>query len=294
MRYVTYDKEGEPRLGLLVGSQVMDIAANVPGAPRTMLEMITADAGVAKSVAAAFEAGAPRMALAQCRLLAPLSRPGKIVCLGLNYAAHAKEGGHAVADYPALFLRAATSLVGPDEPMIAPACSTHFDYEAELTVVIGKRCRHVREEDAQGVIFGFTAFNDGSIRDYQRRTSQWTAGKNFDGTGALGPAIVTADEVPFNARGLGIRTRLNGEVMQDSNTDLMIFDVHRTIAILSEIMTLEPGDLIATGTPNGVGHARTPPVWMRPGDRVEVEIDGIGTLGNPIAAEAVVREREIA
>ena len=143
----------------------------------------------------------------------------------------------------------------------------------------------MREDDALEVIFGYTAFNDGSIRDYQRRTAQWTAGKNFDGTGALGPWIVTADELPPGARGLGIRSRLNGRIMQDSNTANMIFSVPKTIAILTEVMTLEPGDLIATGTPEGVGHARKPPVWMRPGDEISIEIDQIGTLTNPVRAE---------
>jgi 2-keto-4-pentenoate hydratase/2-oxohepta-3-ene-1,7-dioic acid hydratase in catechol pathway len=160
-----------------------------------------------------------------------------------------------------------------------------LDYEAELVIVIGKRCRHVTEEAALDVVFGYSAFNDGSIRDYQRRTGQWTAGKNFDGTGAFGPWVVTSDELPPGAAGLGIRSRLNGRVLQDSNTDRMIFNVPRTIAILSEIMTLEPGDLIATGTPEGVGHARTPPLWLRPGDEISVEIDQIGILSNPVAAE---------
>ncbi len=157
--------------------------------------------------------------------------------------------------------------------------------------MIGKTCRHVREEDAASVIFGYTIFNDGSVRDYQRRSAQWTAGKNFDGTGAVGPWIVTADELPAGARGLGIRSRLNGKIMQESNTEHMIFNVPRTIAILSEVMTLEPGDLIATGTPEGVGHARKPPVWMRPSDEIVIEIDQIGTLSNPVAAEAAAPER---
>jgi len=294
MRYVSYEKNGGPRLGVVVGAEVVDITSNLPGAPATMLELIRAGADMGRKVQAACAAASERIPLAQCRLLSPLTNPGKFVCLGLNYAEHAREGGHDLPDYPSLFLRATTSLIGPNDPMIVPSCSSHLDYEAELTIVIGERCRHVPESEAKSVIFGYTVFNDGSVRDYQRRTNQWTAGKNFDGTGALGPWIVTADEVPDNAKGLGIRTRLNGQVMQDSNTDYMIFSVYRTIAILSEIMTLEPGDLIATGTPNGVGHARRPPVWMRPGDVVEVEVDGIGTLSNPIAAEVETPERAIA
>jgi 2-keto-4-pentenoate hydratase/2-oxohepta-3-ene-1,7-dioic acid hydratase in catechol pathway len=293
MRYVTYERNGESRLGLVVGEEVIDIVSAVPGTPKTMLELIQMDDARRRKISET-AGSAPRMPIAECRLRAPIPNPGKFVCLGLNYAEHAKEGGHALPDYPSLFLRASTSLIGPDDPMIVPSCSKHLDYEAELAIVIGKRCRHVREEDAHKVIFGFTVFNDGSIRDYQRRTQQWTAGKNFDGTGSLGPWIVTADEVPPNAKGLGIRTRLNNQLMQNSNTDHMIFSVYRTIAILSEFMSLEAGDVIASGTPNGVGHARTPPVWMKPGDTVEVEVDGIGVLRNPIAAEVEEAPQEVA
>lgn len=293
MRYVTYEKNDETRLGVVIGEEVIDIVSAVPDAPRTMMELIQADDAMRDKIGKA-AGNAPRVALADCRLLAPISNPGKVICLGLNYAEHAKEGGHAVPDYPSLFLRATTSLIGPGDPMIVPSCSRFLDYEAELAIVVGKRCRHVREDDAHKVVFGYTVFNDGSIRDYQRRTQQWTAGKNFDDTGALGPWIVSADEVPANAAGLGIRTRLNGQVMQDSNTNHMIFSVYRTIAILSEFMTLEPGDIIASGTPNGVGHARTPPVWMKAGDTVEVEVDGIGILRNPIAAEIQELHQEVA
>lgn len=286
MRYITYDYSGEARLGVLAEGMVTDIRAALPDGAKTMRDVIAAGPAAQERIRAAVaDPATPLLPVADCRLLSPLADPGKIICLGLNYAEHAKEGGHALPDYPALFLRCTTSMIGPEDPMVVPGCSYRLDYEAELVIVIGKRCRNVRAEDAAGVIFGYTAFNDGSIRDYQRRSSQWTAGKNFEGTGALGPWIVTADALPPLARGLGIRTRLNGQVMQDSNTDFMIFDVARTIEILSEIMTLEPGDLIATGTPNGVGHARDPQVWMRPGDRVEIEIDGIGTLANPIVAE---------
>ena len=288
MRYLMFDAGQGPRLGVLIDQEtVVDLAAALPGAPGSVRAVIEAGDPLRDRIAARVaEADCPRLPLASCRLLSPLPNPGKVVCLGLNYANHAKEGGHAVPDYPALFLRTATSLIGPGEPMIVPTCSDRLDYEAELVIVIGKTCRHVREEDALDVIFGYTAFNDGSVRDYQRRTAQWTAGKNFDGTGALGPWIVTADELPPGASGLGIQSRLNGQVMQSSNTENMLFSVPRTIAILTEVMTLEPGDLIATGTPEGVGHARTPPVWTRPGDEIVVEIEGVGMLSNPIQAEA--------
>lgn len=216
----------------------------------------------------------------------PVARPGKIVCLGLNYAEHAREGGYDVPDYPAMFLRASTSIIPAEAPMILPTASHTFDYETELLVIIGRGGRHIAEADALSHVFGYSTFNDGSIREYQRKTHQWTAGKNFDGTGAIGPIVVTPDEVPEGANGLQISTRLNGEVLQNSNTADMIFSVSRTIAIVSEVMTLEPGDMIAFGTPPGVGHARKPQVWMKAGDVVEVEIEGIGICRNPIVAEA--------
>lgn len=288
MRYVMFEDKNGPKLGLLAkGDAAADLSDFRSGALRSIEDVISGGAELADELDKRLAAGdLPLRPLAECKLLAPFSRPGKFICLGLNYASHAKEGGHEVPDYPSLFVRVPSSLIGPGEGMVVPICSERLDYEAELAVVIGKTCRNVREEDALDVIFGYTAFNDGSVRDYQRRTAQWTAGKNFDGTGALGPWVVTADELPPGAKGLGIRSRLNGQIMQESNTDNMLFSVARTIAILSEIMTLEPGDLIATGTPEGVGHARKPPVWMRPGDEIEVEIDQIGALRNPIVAAA--------
>ncbi|NYT82779.1 fumarylacetoacetate hydrolase family protein [Alcaligenaceae bacterium] len=215
-----------------------------------------------------------------------LPRPGKIICLGLNYADHAAEGGHARPSYPSFFMRSATSLVAHGMPMIRPQCSTHLDYEAELAVIIGKRCRHVDEDNAYSVVAGYSCFNDGSIRDYQKRTPQWTIGKNFDSTGAFGPTFVTPDELPEGARQLRIQTRLNGTVMQDANTSDMLFPVAEAISLISGCMTLEPGDVIVMGTPSGVGAARSPQVWMKEGDIVEVEIEGIGVLRNPIRDEA--------
>ncbi len=288
MRYVTYEKNGEPRLGALSGDEIVDIQTAMPGAPADMRTLIAADADIQDKVAKAVGEGkGDRMSLADAHLLPPVTDPGKIICLGLNYADHAKEGGHEIPEYPALFLRTKSSLIGPNDPMILPKCSEQLDWEAELVIVIGKRCRHVPKNDAADVIYGYTVFNDGSIREYQRKSAQWTAGKNFDGTGSLGPCIVTADELPERASGLSIQTRLNGTIMQNSNTEQMIFDAFRTVEILSEIMTLEPGDLIAMGTPSGVGHARRPQVWMKDGDRVEVEIENIGLLSNPIKAEQI-------
>lgn len=295
MRYVAFETDGTAGVGALVGDEIVDLSPLLEAGAASVRAIVAGGDGLQDGIRRHLgEPGGSRRALAACRLLAPIPDAGKFVCLGLNYADHAKEGGHAVPDYPSLFLRANTSLIGPSDPMVVPRCSERLDYEAELVIVIGERCRHVAEEEALDVIFGYCAFNDGSVRDYQRRTAQWTAGKNFDGTGALGPWVVTADELPRGAAGLGIRSKLNGRTMQSSNTDRMIFSVARTIAILSEIMTLEPGDLIATGTPEGVGHARTPPVWMRPGDEISVEIDGIGTLTNRVAAEPAGSSRAAA
>ncbi len=295
MRYVTFEADGTTGTGAVVGNEIVDLSPLLGRGAASVRAVVEGGSRLAGAIGQRVaEAGADRRPLAECRLLAPIPDAGKFVCLGLNYADHAKEGGHAVPDYPSLFLRANSSIIGPADPMVVPRCSERLDYEAELVIVIGERCRHVPEGEALEVIFGYSAFNDGSVRDYQRRTAQWTAGKNFDGTGALGPWVVTADELPPGAAGLGIRSKLNGRIMQSSNTDRMIFNVARTIAILSEIMTLEPGDLIATGTPEGVGHARTPPVWMRPGDEISVEIDGVGALTNRIVAEPAGSSRAAA
>jgi 2-keto-4-pentenoate hydratase/2-oxohepta-3-ene-1,7-dioic acid hydratase in catechol pathway len=265
------------------GDEVFDLAA-ASGAATLVDFLALSPSAVAAAVSRARAAGRAQP-LAGTHFLPVVERPGKIVCLGLNYAEHAREGGFAVPDYPALFLRVTSSLIANGEPILRPLSSESLDYEAELAVVIGRRGRHVKAADALSLVAGYTAFNDASVRDFQRRSAQWTAGKNFDATGALGPLLVTPDELPPGAAGLHIECRLNGRVMQSSSTSDMIFDVPRTIELLSEIMTLEPGDVIATGTPPGVGHARKPPVWMRDGDVCEVEIEGIGILRNPVRDE---------
>jgi 2-keto-4-pentenoate hydratase/2-oxohepta-3-ene-1,7-dioic acid hydratase in catechol pathway len=223
--------------------------------------------------------------LAGVRFLPLVPRPGKIVCLGLNYADHAKEGGHARPEYPSFFMRGASSMTGHQQPIIRPKASTKLDYEAELAVVIGKKARHLTQANALDCVAGYSCFNDGSIRDYQRKTNQWTIGKNFDHSGPFGPWLVTPDELPPGAAGLRIQSRLNGKIMQDANTRDFLWDVVESLCIITECMTLEPGDVIITGTPAGVGYARTPPVWMAPGDTCEIEIEGIGILSNPIADE---------
>lgn len=279
--------EGEDGLGagIVDGDTIILISHADAAIPRSVEGIIRAGA---LDMVRDWAAGAPaaaRRPLAGTRWALPVANPGKIVCLGLNYADHAAEGGHDVPTYPALFMRGRTSLIAAGAPMIRPRCSERFDYEAELMVVIGRGGRHISEANALDAVFGYSLFNDGSVRDYQRKTTQWTAGKNFDGTGSFGPWIVTADELPPGAVGLDIRCVLNGQTMQSSNTDRMIFDVRRTIAIVSEVMTLEAGDLIAMGTPDGVGNARKPPVYMKPGDTVVIEVEGIGRLENPVSEE---------
>ena len=282
MKLVTFETQGGAAVGLINDGDVVPLAGLVADAPRDMIGVIEAGPALLDAFARALPGAQDRMPLADVKLLPPVPRPGKILCLGLNYSEHAAEGGHDVPDYPVVFMRTTSSLVGPGAPVLRPRVSDQLDYEAELAVVIGRRCHEASEAEALDHVFGYTLLNDVSVRNYQRRTSQWTMGKNFDGTGPMGPAIVTADELPEGANGLGIRTRLNGETVQNATTDQMIFKVARIIALISEVMTLEPGDIIATGTPSGVAHARKPPLWMKPGDRIEVEIDGIGTLANPI------------
>ena len=218
-------------------------------------------------------------------VLPPVANPGKIICVGLNYREHAAESNVPPPEYPTIFARFASSLVGHGAPLVRPLVSRHFDFEGEMVAVIGKAGRHIARERALDHVAGYSIFNDGSVRDIQLRTSQWTLGKNFDGTGAFGPVLVTADSLPQGARGLRIQTRLNGTILQDSSTDELIFDVATLVAELSAAFTLEPGDIIVTGTPSGVGQSRTPPLFMQAGDVCEVEIEGIGTLRNPVRDE---------
>ena len=216
----------------------------------------------------------------------PLARPGKVICLGLNYVDHIKEGGYEIPEYPALFMRGMNSLMAAGAPMIRPTCSEKLDYEVELMVIIGKRGKHISEADALDHVFGYTVFNDGSVRDYQRKTHQWTPGKNFDATGPIGPIVVTPDEIPAGAKGLKIESRVGDEILQSANTDDMLWPVDKTIATISEYATLEPGDMIAMGTPPGVGHAKKPhPRWLRPGETIECEVEGICICASPVVAE---------
>lgn len=216
----------------------------------------------------------------------PLLAPGgRVLCLGLNYVDHATESQNPKPNFPVIFGRFESSFVGHEQPLIRPRVSTQLDFEAELALVIGKRGRYITKEAALDHVAGYTLLNDGSIRDYQLKSSQWMLGKNFDSTGSVGPELVTADELPPGARGLQLEGKLNGVLMQSGNTNDMIFDIPTTIATLSEAMALEPGDVIATGTPAGIGFARSPQVFMKPGDVFEVSVERVGVLRNSIADE---------
>jgi 2-keto-4-pentenoate hydratase/2-oxohepta-3-ene-1,7-dioic acid hydratase in catechol pathway len=223
---------------------------------------------------------------AQVTFLPPAAEPPKIICVGLNYADHTKESPYEQPDYPTLFLRVATSLTAHDAAVERPLISDSLDFEGEMVVVLGKGGRHIPKEKALDCVFGYAVGNEISVREYQFKSPQWTVGKNFDGTGAWGPYVVTADELPAGGKGLKIETRLNGQTVQASNTDDMIHDVATVIATVSEAITLQPGDIIFSGTPAGVGFGRTPRLYMREGDKVEVEIERIGLLRNTIRDEA--------
>jgi 2-keto-4-pentenoate hydratase/2-oxohepta-3-ene-1,7-dioic acid hydratase in catechol pathway len=286
VKFTTYLRDGQPRLGVLDGDAVVDLADAQPQLPPALRPALLAGADLAAAAKAALRSDARRMPLASLTLAPLVPEPGKIVCLGLNYYDHAKESGRQKPEYPWFFFRGASSLLAHGRPALRPRVSQKLDYEAELAVVIGKRGKHVPEERALDLVFGYTCFNDISVRDYQKRTPQWTIGKNFDATGGFGPVLVTADELPPGAAGLKIQGRLNGELMQNADTSDMIWGVAETIALLTECLTLEPGDVIVMGTPAGVGQSRTPPLWLKAGDRFEVEIERIGTLVNDVVDEA--------
>ncbi|WP_371155847.1 fumarylacetoacetate hydrolase family protein [Jannaschia sp. 2305UL9-9] len=266
------------------GDQAFDLTARFPAVGDDLSGLIASPDLMAEVGAADLGDGIPVSSITPAL---PVTAPGTIICLGLNYVEHIKEGGYDIPDYPALFMRGKNSIMPAGAPLVRPTCSDKLDYEAELMIVVGTGGRHIAEEDALNHVFGYTVFNDGSVRDYQRKTHQWTPGKNFDNTGAIGPYVVTPDEVPEGAKGLKIESRVGNEILQSSNTGNMIWGVARTIAIISEYTTLEPGDLIAMGTPPGVGHAKKPnPRWLIPGEVVDIEIEGIGICSNPIVDEA--------
>ncbi|HWL85456.1 MAG TPA: fumarylacetoacetate hydrolase family protein [Polyangiaceae bacterium] len=291
MRLASLVANGRPFLGVRAPHHreaFVDVSSLLESAPRELGAFLRASNGD-REVLDRLVRDAPERSLVAVKDVTYrplLTGNGKVLCLGLNYVAHANESPYDPPKYPVVFARFATSFVGHEQPLVRPSLSSHFDYEAELVVVIGRAGRNIPRDRALEHVAGYTLMNDGSIRDYQMRTPQWTVGKNFDRTGALGPELVTPDELPEGARGLRLRGLLNGKVMQEASTADMIFDVAHTIALLSEAMTLEAGDAIAMGTPGGVGFVRKPPVFLSPGDVFEVEVERLGTLRNRVVDES--------
>lgn len=283
MRFLSFEQNGKAGLAVQTGTGAWHgLTEDAPTYPGDLDAILRAGAvaGAADALAAGAEIDPETVTYT-----VPLRRAGKVLCVGLNYGDHAKEANMELPTHPTVFARFNDNLIAHGAPIICPDVSDKLDYEGELVAVIGKRGRGISKADALDHVAGYTIFNDGSIRDFQLRVNQWTVGKNFDDTGALGPVFVTSEDLPAGARGLKIQTRLNGAVMQDSNTDQLIFDVAELVHQLSVGMTLEVGDMIVTGTPAGVGGARNPQVFMKPGDVVEVEIEKIGVLRNPIKAQ---------
>lgn len=285
MRLVTFKQGGTVRIGAQTEGGVADLGEADPGLPTDMVALLAGGSALLERAASAAEDSRAKIwGEDEIELLAPILNPPKIFGIGENYAAHAVETGSTPPEKVIVFAKYATTIIGPDAPIVLPKVSHKVDYEAELGVVIGPGGRNIPSERAYEHVVGYVPFHDVSARDYQLRTSQWTLGKNFDTFSPMGPALVTADEIadPHNLR---IRCRVSGETLQDSNTGDMIFDIPTLIAELSSVMTLQTGDVIATGTPPGVGMARTPPRWLQPGDVAEVEIEGLGVLRNPVVAE---------
>ena len=282
------DATGQSRIGALLKdqpTQYIDLCATDLQIPNNLLEVIQSQDLLGRAAKAMSQSDSVKGNIKDILYKLPIEWPGKIVCMGLNYADHAKEGGNARPEYPSFFMRGPSSLTAHASPMIRPRVSDKLDYEAELAFVVGKKIRYATLDNALDCIAGYSIFNDGSLRDYQRKTTQWTIGKNFDKTGGFGPYLVTPDELPPGCHGLNIQSRLNGQVMQNANTKDFLWGVAETIVLITECMTLEPGDLVITGTPAGVGYARNPPVFMKPGDICEIEIESIGILSNTIADE---------
>jgi len=291
MKLVTFQMNGTSRIGALREQNgrewITDLHHAEPRLPTDMLEFLNggeetlafAEQVLAKTPA---EQGTPR---SQVRLQAPVPRPGKMICIGLNYRDHAAESNQPVPEFPTVFAKYANCVIGPGESIVVPPETKQPDYEIELGVVIGKRARRISEADALDYVAGYVPFNDVSARDYQHRTSQWTIGKAFDTFGPMGPALTTRDEIP-DPHNLNLQLSIGGEVLQSSNTRNLIFPVNQLIAYLTAVMTLEPGDLIATGTPGGVGAARKPPRFLKAGDVVRIEIERLGVLENPVAFQS--------
>ena len=284
MKIATFETDDRQSYGVVDGDGIADVGAAMADRYPDLKAMI-AGGDVAGEIGGLDLTGAQSLSLAEVDLKPTIPNPDKIICVGLNYETHRKETGRDKSEYPVLFTRFANTQVGHGAPMILPVVSDRFDFEGELAVIIGRSGRHIAEADALSHVAGYACYNDGTLRDWQRHTHQFTPGKNFLATGAFGPWMVTTDDIP-DPTALELTTRLNGEVMQNATTDLLIFSIPYLIHYCSQFTELVPGDVIVTGTPGGVGFKREPPLFMKPGDRIEVEISGIGILANEIRAEA--------
>jgi 2-keto-4-pentenoate hydratase/2-oxohepta-3-ene-1,7-dioic acid hydratase in catechol pathway len=285
VRFLSYQSGSRTGVAVSIGGRLTGCLEHDAGYPGSMLSLLR-DGPDALAAAHARLAAAPAIDVDAVTVLPPVIGSSKILCVGQNYRQHALEMGQAIPDYPLIFARFQSTLVGHGGTLVRPSVSNELDYEAELAVIIGRRVRHASKASALEAVAGYSIFNDASVRNYQTKSSQFTMGKNFDSTGGFGPVLVTPEELPAGAAGIRMELRLNGAVMQQTLTDDMIFDVPTLIAILSEVMTLEPGDVIITGTPSGVGTARKPQVFLEPGDVCEVDIEGIGVLRNSVVQEA--------
>jgi len=283
LRFVTFDREGYTEPGVLTGDEIVGIRG---AGFESLIPVIGGGAEALDRIVRWLAAppGGEILSRKKVRLRAPIPRPPKIICVGLNYRDHAEESNLPIPEVPTIFAKFPTAAIGPDEPVVLPKASARPDYEAEFAVVVGRGGRHIAESRWLDHVFGYTILNDVSARDFQMATSQWTMGKTFDTFAPFGPAIVTADEIddPHN---LDISLALNGEVMQSSNTRNLIFNLPRLISFLSSVFTLEPGDIISTGTPAGVGFARKPPRYLKPGDEMVAKVEGLGQLANRCVAE---------
>jgi 2-keto-4-pentenoate hydratase/2-oxohepta-3-ene-1,7-dioic acid hydratase in catechol pathway len=284
MKLVRFSNEGSTRVGVVEGEEVVDLAAARPDLPTRMIPFLEQGADALDAARDAARSGGSRIPLAQVRLEAPVERPPKFLAIGLNYADHIEETGMERPKFPTFFNKQSTCVTGPFDPVHIPRASGAVDYEGELGVVIGRRCRHVPRDRAQEVIAGYLVVNDVSVRDWQFKAPTMTLGKSFDTHGPIGPWIVTTDEVG-DPHALRLRTWVNGDLRQDSNTKHLIYDCFAEIETLSTVCTLEPGDIISTGTPGGVGVAKKPPQFLKEGDVVRIEIDTIGWIENRVIVE---------
>jgi 2-keto-4-pentenoate hydratase/2-oxohepta-3-ene-1,7-dioic acid hydratase in catechol pathway len=282
MKIASFFNQGIPSYGVIDGDQVIDLQTLKADLGYDLKAAITH--GLLSQLTPSSLAALPRVALSEVTFMPVIPNPGKVLCIGINYATHVRETGRDMPTYPMIFTRFADSQTAHLQSILRPKASHKLDFEGELAIVIGKKARHVKAENALDYVAGYACYNDGSVRDWQKHTIQFVPGKNFPQTGGFGPWLVTADEIP-DPQALELTTRLNGEIMQHTNTSDMIFDVCKLIEYCTTFTELAPGDVIVSGTTGGVGAFREPPVWMKPGDVVEVEISGLGILRNTITDE---------